>query len=161
MFHLFAVQFLKYNFILIFLLSSSCFVQVVKRLWNHIRENNLQDPKNKRNIICDESLYALFCVDSIDMFQMNKALSKHIWPLNDEAGISFKLFSLLDKIMAQLSKRIWLCCLCLAIMAYHFLAFWISWWFLCMLIEKCVSIPTFFRNLASGITFNLVLDNIF
>ena len=106
LFHLFAVQFLKYNFILIFLLSSSCFVQVVKRLWNHIRENNLQDPKNKRNIICDESLHALFCVDSIDMFQMNKALSKHIWPLNDEAGISFKLFSLLDKIMAQLSKRI-------------------------------------------------------
>ncbi|KAF3435351.1 hypothetical protein FNV43_RR22440 [Rhamnella rubrinervis] len=60
--------------------------EVVKRLWNHIRENNLQDPKNKRNIICDESLHALFCVDSIDMFQMNKALSKHIWPLNDEAA---------------------------------------------------------------------------
>ncbi|KAH7517935.1 hypothetical protein FEM48_Zijuj09G0117000 [Ziziphus jujuba var. spinosa] len=59
---------------------------VVKQLWKHIRDNNLQDPKNKRIIICDEPLRALFYVDSIDMFQMNKALTKHIWPLNDEAA---------------------------------------------------------------------------
>ncbi|TXG64391.1 hypothetical protein EZV62_011385 [Acer yangbiense] len=58
--------------------------QVVKRLWIYIRENNLQDPKNKRNIICDESLHALFRVNSINMFKMNKALSRHIWPLDEE-----------------------------------------------------------------------------
>ncbi|KAF2316620.1 hypothetical protein GH714_041961 [Hevea brasiliensis] len=58
--------------------------EVVKKLWAYIREKDLQDPKNKRNIICDESLRALFRVDSINMFQMNKALSKHIWPLNEE-----------------------------------------------------------------------------
>ncbi|XP_056160830.1 uncharacterized protein LOC115672594 isoform X3 [Syzygium oleosum] len=57
--------------------------EVVKRLWAYIRANSLQDPKNKQTIICDESLRSLFCVDSINMFQMNKALSKHIWPLND------------------------------------------------------------------------------
>ncbi|KAJ6927118.1 upstream activation factor subunit spp27-like isoform X1 [Populus alba x Populus x berolinensis] len=57
---------------------------VVKKLWAYIREKNLQDPKNKRNIICDESLRALFNVDSIDMFQMNKALSKHIWALGEK-----------------------------------------------------------------------------
>ncbi|KAH8510815.1 hypothetical protein H0E87_008372 [Populus deltoides] len=57
---------------------------VVKKLWAYIREKNLQDPKNKRNIICDESLRALFDVDSIDMFQMNKALSKHIWAVCEE-----------------------------------------------------------------------------
>ncbi|KAG5247696.1 protein TRI [Salix suchowensis] len=57
---------------------------VVKKLWAYIREMNLQDPKNKRNIICDESLRALFNVDSIDMFQMNKALSKHIWAVCEE-----------------------------------------------------------------------------
>ncbi|KAL3722434.1 hypothetical protein ACJRO7_034755 [Eucalyptus globulus] len=56
--------------------------EVVKRLWAYIRANNLQDPKNKQNIVCDESLRSLFCVDTINMFQMNKALSKHIWPLN-------------------------------------------------------------------------------
>ncbi|KAL4361534.1 hypothetical protein GQ457_04G002400 [Hibiscus cannabinus] len=58
--------------------------EVVKRLWAYIREKNLQDPKDKRNVLCDESLCALFCVNSINMFQMNKALSKHIWPLNEE-----------------------------------------------------------------------------
>ncbi|TYH26201.1 hypothetical protein ES288_A03G232000v1 [Gossypium darwinii] len=58
--------------------------EVVKRLWTYIREKNLQDPKDKRNVLCDDSLYALFRVKSINMFQMNKALSKHIWPLNEE-----------------------------------------------------------------------------
>ncbi|XP_038901461.1 protein TRI1-like isoform X2 [Benincasa hispida] len=55
--------------------------EVVKQLWNHIRGKNLQDPSNRRNILCDDSLKALFGVNSINMFQMNKALSKHIWPL--------------------------------------------------------------------------------
>ncbi|KAG6529679.1 upstream activation factor subunit spp27-like isoform X1 [Zingiber officinale] len=58
--------------------------EVVKRLWTYIREKDLQDPKNRRKIICDERLHTLFNVNSIDMFQMNKALSKHIWPLNSE-----------------------------------------------------------------------------
>ncbi|CAH9060814.1 unnamed protein product [Cuscuta epithymum] len=63
--------------------------QVVKHMWNHIRENNLQNPSNKRIINCDDRLRELFKVDSIDMFQMNKALSKHIWPLDsDGASVS-------------------------------------------------------------------------
>ncbi|KAB5561262.1 hypothetical protein DKX38_006219 [Salix brachista] len=66
---------------------------VVKKLWAYIREMNLQDPKNKRNIICDESLRALFNVDSIDMFQMNKALSKHIWAVCEENGMHLMSFS--------------------------------------------------------------------
>ncbi|KAL8473126.1 hypothetical protein ACS0TY_030094 [Phlomoides rotata] len=58
--------------------------EVVKQLWMHIRENNLQDPSNKRNIICDDILRNLFSVDTIDMFQMNKVLTKHIWPLDSD-----------------------------------------------------------------------------
>ncbi|KAJ6896489.1 upstream activation factor subunit UAF30-like isoform X2 [Populus alba x Populus x berolinensis] len=58
--------------------------EVVKKLWAYIRENNLQDPKNRKEIKCDEALHAVFHVNSIDMFQMNKALSKHIWPLTGE-----------------------------------------------------------------------------
>ncbi|KAK4584508.1 hypothetical protein RGQ29_022293 [Quercus rubra] len=58
--------------------------EVVKQLWVHIREKNLQDPSNRRNINCDEPLRGLFGVDSINMFQMNKSLSKHIWPLNSD-----------------------------------------------------------------------------
>ncbi|KAL0914623.1 hypothetical protein M5K25_014986 [Dendrobium thyrsiflorum] len=60
--------------------------EVVKRLWAYIRENNLQDPSNKRKIICDERLQNLFKVNMIDMFQMNKALTNHIWPLSSENG---------------------------------------------------------------------------
>ncbi|KAK6128944.1 hypothetical protein DH2020_037318 [Rehmannia glutinosa] len=60
--------------------------EVVKQLWNYIRENNLQDPSNRRNIICDDTLRNLFVVDTIDMFQMNKALAKHIWPLGSDGA---------------------------------------------------------------------------
>ncbi|XP_073107915.1 uncharacterized protein [Elaeis guineensis] len=60
--------------------------EVVKKLWAYIRENSLQDPNNRRKIICDERLQKLFNVNTIDMFQMNKALSKHIWPLTSEDG---------------------------------------------------------------------------
>ncbi|XP_057500372.1 upstream activation factor subunit spp27-like isoform X2 [Actinidia eriantha] len=58
--------------------------EVVKQLWGYIREKNLQDPSNKRNIICDDTLHELFDVGRIDMFQMNKALTKHIWPLDSD-----------------------------------------------------------------------------
>ncbi|TKY70541.1 Upstream activation factor subunit spp27 [Spatholobus suberectus] len=64
--------------------------EVVKQLWAYIREKNLQDANNRRNIICDEQLRALFNVNSINMFQMNKALSKHIWPLDSDDVIQVK-----------------------------------------------------------------------
>ncbi|XP_051140191.1 upstream activation factor subunit spp27-like [Andrographis paniculata] len=60
--------------------------EVVKQLWAYIKENKLQDPSNRRNIICDNSLRKLFNVDTIDMFQMNKALAKHIWPLDSDGA---------------------------------------------------------------------------
>ncbi|GAB4830765.1 hypothetical protein Ancab_004798 [Ancistrocladus abbreviatus] len=56
--------------------------EVVRQLWAYIRKNNLQDPSNKRKIICDEALRAVFETDCTDMFKMNKLLSKHIMPLN-------------------------------------------------------------------------------
>ncbi|XP_020216637.1 upstream activation factor subunit spp27 [Cajanus cajan] len=64
--------------------------EVVKRLWAYIREKNLQDANNRRNIICDEQLRAIFNVNSINMFQMNKALSKHIWPLDSDDVVQVK-----------------------------------------------------------------------
>ncbi|KAJ0264439.1 SWIB complex BAF60b domain-containing protein [Hirschfeldia incana] len=62
--------------------------EVVKMLWKYIKENSLQDPKDGRTIICDEALRSLFSLESINMFQMNKHLTKHIWPLEDNAGES-------------------------------------------------------------------------
>ncbi|CAN6309210.1 unnamed protein product [Urochloa humidicola] len=62
--------------------------EVVKKLWAYIREHSLQDHSNKRKILPDERLKKIFNVNSIDMFQMNKALTKHIWPLNSEGPAS-------------------------------------------------------------------------
>jgi len=52
--------------------------QVVKKLWEYIKGNDLQNPSNKREIICDSSLRAVFGQDKIDMFKMNKVLGHHL-----------------------------------------------------------------------------------
>ncbi|KAI7757433.1 hypothetical protein M8C21_014338, partial [Ambrosia artemisiifolia] len=61
--------------------SSLSRTDVCKQLWAYIKKNNLQDPGNKRKIICDEALRVVFETDSTDMFKMNKLLAKHIIPL--------------------------------------------------------------------------------
>ncbi|XVE87683.1 hypothetical protein DITRI_Ditri19aG0007300 [Diplodiscus trichospermus] len=55
--------------------------EIVKQLWAYIRKNSLQDPSNKRKIICDGALRLVFETDCTDMFKMNKLLAKHISPL--------------------------------------------------------------------------------
>ncbi|OWM83339.1 protein TRI1 [Punica granatum] len=54
--------------------------EIVKQLWAYIKKNNLQDPNNKRKIICDNALQLVFETDCTDMFKMNKLLAKHIIP---------------------------------------------------------------------------------
>eukprot|EP00984_Skeletonema_dohrnii_P018570 scaffold8688_cov103-Skeletonema_dohrnii-CCMP3373.AAC.6 len=55
---------------------------VVKGLWDYIREHNLQDPSDKRQIILDDKMKAVFGkdVESFSMFTMNKYISPHIHP---------------------------------------------------------------------------------
>ena len=50
--------------------------QVVKKLWEYIKTNNLQDPTNKRNIIIDEKLATLF-TPPMTMFTMHSQLNRH------------------------------------------------------------------------------------
>jgi len=53
--------------------------EVVKALWKYIKGNNLQDPKNKRNINADEALKKVFDGKSVvNMFEMTKLVSKHL-----------------------------------------------------------------------------------
>ncbi|KAM5584326.1 hypothetical protein ABKV19_003945 [Rosa sericea] len=52
--------------------------EIVKQLWAYIRKHNLQDPGNKRKIICNDELRLVFETDCTDMFKMNKLLAKHI-----------------------------------------------------------------------------------
>ena len=58
--------------------------QVVKKLWEHIKGNELQDPKDKRQIICDEKMQAVFKQSKVDMFQMNKIIGNHLYPIDEE-----------------------------------------------------------------------------
>ncbi len=53
--------------------------QVVKKIWEYIKANNLQNPANKRNIIADDKLRPLFDgKDEVNMFEMTKLISKHM-----------------------------------------------------------------------------------
>ncbi len=52
--------------------------QVVSKVWDHIRKNNLQNPQNKREILADDKLRKVFGKDRCSMFEMNKHLSNHL-----------------------------------------------------------------------------------
>jgi chromatin remodeling complex protein RSC6 len=52
--------------------------EVVSKVWDHIRRNNLQNPQNKREILADDKLKKVFGVDRCTMFDMNKHLSRHL-----------------------------------------------------------------------------------
>jgi len=52
--------------------------QVVSKIWDHIRKNNLQNPENRREIIADDKLRKVFGTDRVSMFEMNKHLSRHL-----------------------------------------------------------------------------------
>ena len=53
--------------------------EVVRALWKYIKKNDLQDPKNKRNIVADDKLKAVFGGKAVvNMFEMTKLVSKHL-----------------------------------------------------------------------------------
>ena len=53
--------------------------EVVKKLWDYIKKNNLQDAKNRRNINADDKLKAVFGgKKTVSMFEMTKLVSQHL-----------------------------------------------------------------------------------
>jgi chromatin remodeling complex protein RSC6 len=53
--------------------------EVVSKIWAYIKKNNLQDPKNKRDILADAKLKPVFGgKDKVSMFEMNKHLAGHL-----------------------------------------------------------------------------------
>lgn len=53
--------------------------EIIKKMWDYIKKNSLQDPTNKRNINPDDKLAKVFGTEKpIDMFQMTKMVSQHI-----------------------------------------------------------------------------------
>ncbi|KAJ1720469.1 hypothetical protein LPJ53_004906 [Coemansia erecta] len=51
---------------------------VVKKLWAYIKQHDLQDPADKRYILCDDQLNTLFHTDRLYMYTMNKLLNEHL-----------------------------------------------------------------------------------
>ncbi len=52
--------------------------EVTKKVWAHIKRHKLQNPKNKREILADEKLRPVFGKDKLTMFEMTKAVNRHL-----------------------------------------------------------------------------------
>jgi upstream activation factor subunit UAF30 len=52
--------------------------EVVSKVWDYIKTNNLQNPQNKREIVADDKLRAVFGKERVTMFEMNKHLAQHL-----------------------------------------------------------------------------------
>ncbi|MBC7713140.1 MAG: hypothetical protein H7177_07360 [Rhizobacter sp.] len=52
--------------------------QVVSKIWDYIKKHNLQNPKNKRNIIADDKLAKLFGKKEVTMFELAGIVGKHL-----------------------------------------------------------------------------------
>ncbi|KAK9462857.1 protein TRI1 [Lipomyces oligophaga] len=59
--------------------------ECVKALWSYIKEHNLQNPSDRREILCDDKMSPVFG-DKVHMFTMNKVLAKHLYPKEDITG---------------------------------------------------------------------------
>lgn len=52
--------------------------EIVSKMWDHIKKNNLQNPANKREILADDKLKKIFGGDKATMFELNKHIAKHV-----------------------------------------------------------------------------------
>ncbi len=51
---------------------------VVSRVWDYIKKHDLQNPENRREILADDKLEAVFGKKKVTMFEMNKYLAQHL-----------------------------------------------------------------------------------
>lgn len=53
--------------------------EIIKKIWEYIKKNKLQDQKNKRMINADAKLKAVFAgKGQISMFELAKVINKHV-----------------------------------------------------------------------------------
>ena len=52
--------------------------EVVKKIWEYIKKNKLQDASNKRMINADEKLREIFGRAQVSMFEMTKIINQHL-----------------------------------------------------------------------------------
>ncbi|KAJ3367967.1 hypothetical protein GGF31_006923 [Allomyces arbusculus] len=58
----------------------------VKKLWEYIKQNDLQDPTDRRYVLCDKLLREVMGEDRVSCFGMQKLLSPHIGERVDVPG---------------------------------------------------------------------------
>jgi chromatin remodeling complex protein RSC6 len=52
--------------------------EVVSKVWLYIKKHKLQNEANKREILADDKLAAVFGKSKVTMFEMNKFLAQHL-----------------------------------------------------------------------------------
>ena len=52
--------------------------EVVSKVWEYIKQHNLQNPEDRREIVADEKLETVFGKKRVTMFEMNKHLARHL-----------------------------------------------------------------------------------
>lgn len=53
--------------------------EIIKKIWDYIKKNKLQDQKNRRMINADEKLKVVFAgKNQVSMFELAKVVSKHV-----------------------------------------------------------------------------------
>jgi chromatin remodeling complex protein RSC6 len=52
--------------------------EIVKKIWDYIKKNGLQDKKNRRMINADDKLKPIFGKSQISMFELAKAVNNQI-----------------------------------------------------------------------------------
>jgi DNA topoisomerase-3 len=57
--------------------------EVIKKLWDYIKANGLQDATNKRAINADAKLKPVFGKDQVTMFELAGIAGKHLRPIGE------------------------------------------------------------------------------
>jgi upstream activation factor subunit UAF30 len=52
--------------------------EVVRKVWEYIKQHKLQNPDNGREILADDKLEVVFGKKKVTMFEMNKYLTQHL-----------------------------------------------------------------------------------
>lgn len=52
--------------------------EVTKKLWDYIKQHDLQNPQNRRMIRADDRLRPIFGQDEVSMFEMTKLVNQHL-----------------------------------------------------------------------------------
>lgn len=52
--------------------------QIVKKIWDYVKKNDLQDKKNRRMINADGKLRPVFGKAQVSMFELAKIINNHV-----------------------------------------------------------------------------------